>query len=369
MTEPSAVSVEESGAHRELTPAVASQDAWNKRALWGLLIVGLVTSLVLGYVHWATYFRPGDSSFCSMGSTFDCDAVAASRWSIFLGVPWAAWGALGYATMIWAAWRRSWLLVPLSVTAAAASLLLLGLSLFVVGSLCSLCELTHVVSWALLVVVLRQRATLSQAKRPRDELLDVLLAPAGAALALALLFPSYWDAFSFKGHPPFATGVTPEGYPWIGATEPGETLHEFVDYACGHCKVHSVRTLRALRRHPELRVVRRHQPRMRCMESLPGSCAHVRMAYCAEQQGKFWQADRWLFAHAKPGLLEPDVEGMARDLKLNEAQLAQCVTAPSTFERARREVKESNRQKVRSVPGYAKDGKRLKPAEVNQLLR
>lgn len=350
--------------------------------LWGLLWLGFLTSLWLEYVHWATYYRPSADSFCTVGASFDCTAVAGSRWSVFLGVPWAVWGAVGYATMLWAAFKRSVLLVPLAVVAALVSLLLLGVSLFVVGSLCLLCEIAHVTSFFVLGLVLRQRSALYGGRRlasphalermsvVRGALaeLDVLLAPLGLALAMIIFFPSYWDAFSFKGEPPFAVGVTEEGYPWIGSSEPKVTLHEFVDYSCEHCKVHSAHTLRALGRHPEVRVVRRQQPRMRCQESSPRSCGYVRLAYCAEEQGKFWQADRWLFAHARPGRFEPDVSGMARDLKLDEVALGECVVDPRTYERAAREARLSNKAKVRSVPAYMIDGKRVKAEEVAKLL-
>lgn len=360
------VAAEQPSGEGDLPPRGNVFPGW---PLCTLLALGLLTSLGLQYVHWATYYRPSDSSFCSVGVSFDCAAVAASRWSIFLGVPWAAWGALGYGTLLWAAFKRSVWLLPLAALAALVSLWLLGVSLFVVHSVCLLCEITHIVSWLVLALVLRRRTQLGSKWNNGAHVLDVLLPPTGVGLALVVFFPAYWDAFSYKGAPPFATGVTEEGYAWIGAREPKVTIHEFVDYSCGHCKVHAAHTLRALRRHPDIRIVRRHQPRMRCLDQLPGSCSHVRMAYCAEEQGKFWQADRWLFAHAKAGLVEPNVPEMARDLQLDEHRLAQCVRDKRAFERARREARITNQAKIRSVPAYMIDGKRVKPAEVNALLR
>src|SRR5690606_29183196 len=78
-----------------------------------LIIVGLILSLVLEYVHAKTFLVPAADSFCSVGESFDCAAVASSKYSVFLGLPWALWGLLGFMTMLIASLRRSLWLWPL----------------------------------------------------------------------------------------------------------------------------------------------------------------------------------------------------------------------------------------------------------------
>lgn len=330
-----------------------------------LAALGLAISLLLEYVHVSTYLNPAADSFCSVGESFDCAAVAASGSSIFLGVPWALWGSIGFLMMLTAALLRSVWLLPLSLFSAAVSLALLGISVMQVGSLCYLCEATHVLSWLLAFVSVRARAQL-EGTLTNTRAISLILSP-GAALSLAaLLFvPHYWGSFSYKAEPPFPQGQTAEGHHWIGAESPSTTIHEFVDYGCPHCKVASARTLRELASHGEWRLVRRHQPRMRCRKNIAKPCLSVRMALCAEAEEKYWQADRWLFAHAQPRE-EFDPQLMARDLQLPEAEFLACVDSDATYERADALAKEA--RKIIEVPSYLVDGKKLKPAEVQELF-
>ncbi len=53
----------------------------------------------------------------------------------------------------------------------------------------------------------------------------------------------------------------------------------------------------------------------------------MRLAYCADEQGKFWQADRSLFAHAS-GKVRVDIEIAARDISLDLAKLGSCLVRP-----------------------------------------
>ncbi len=337
-------------------------------ALFLLASLGLSVSLYLEYLHYSTFLRPDFRSFCSVGQSFDCVSVAASMYSSFLGVPWAIWGALGFITLAWVGVRRSVWLVPLAFGAALISVALLGVSLLLVGSVCLFCEVAHVITWAIAWLAWKTRASLRGSLKDKASLLDLLVGPTGLAVALLVFFPRYWDVYSYKGEVPFETGVTDDGHHWIGASEPQVVLHEFVDYGCGHCKIHSAHTLRSLRNHPELRVVRRQRPKIRCDRDNPKACSWVRLAYCADQQGKFWQADRWLFVHAPPGFSEPDVEGMATDLELDHKALASCLVSPEAYSFATARAKEADALKIVSTPGYVIDGQRVKLNRVKELL-
>lgn len=68
------------------------------RPEWATVVCSLVVLLVSGVLqalHVRTYLDPGATSFCAVSGTLDCDAVTLSRFSVFLGVPLPAWGALG----------------------------------------------------------------------------------------------------------------------------------------------------------------------------------------------------------------------------------------------------------------------------------
>lgn len=333
-----------------------------------LTLAGLLLSAVLVWIHVQTHLFPATDAFCTVGEKFDCNLVAASPHSVVFGLPWAVWGTLGYVAMFTASLTRSLWLLPLCLFSALISAALLLVSLLSVGSLCYLCEGVHVVSFALAFLVYRGRRKLTGDLKDPSMALTVLGAPLGLAVSLLIFLPRYWDSFSYKGEPPFPTGMTEEGFPWIGSESPKTTIEEYVDYQCPHCKIGAAQTLRVLGKHSDWRVVRRHQPRMRCDARVPSTCKPARLAYCAGTLGQFWRGDRWLFAHSDD-LKEPDVSAMALDLGLDPGALRTCYESPQAYEFARSENKAANKRGARAVPVYFVDGKRLKGEELENFFK
>lgn len=322
---------------------------------WPAVIVaalGLLLCLGLELVHYRAYAAPSASSFCSVGAKLDCVSVALSRYSVLLGVPMPLWGAAGFLALLGAAWLRSRWLLPLAALATLASLVLLGIELVAIGAVCFLCEGVHLASVALLVLAWRQRTAAADTYASRDSLLLVFAPSAGLMVALLLFQQPYWGAFGWQGDLPFAEGKTEEGYPWIGAEQPSLVVHEFTDYACPHCKVATAHLLRQVAAHPKkLRIVRRQYARMSCPPGVPVACELARVAYCAQEQGKFWQTDRWLFENTMPRR-RLDVSAVARDVGLDEKQLRACVVRDDIYRRADADSKAASKKRIVGTPYY-----------------
>ena len=332
----------------------------------GSLVVLLVSG-VLQALHVRTYLDPTAASFCAVSGTLDCNAVTLSRFSVFLGVPLPAWGALGGYAMFVAAWRRSVLLLPLAGFAALASVLLLLEELVHVGALCLFCEAVHLACIVTFALAWRARARL---RRPatRADAIAVLGIPALLWAIVRIFVPPYWVAVLWLGDVPFPTGVDEQGRPWIGAENPEVTVVEYTDYACPHCRIGSSRMRMRLAAHPdELRIVRGQQPRMRCVGSRI-SCQFLRAALCAGEQGKFWQMDSWLFAHAPDAGFTIDLESAARDVGLDLPELERCFADPATMERADVLARDARDAKIRETPAYVIDGEKLSPQEMADVL-
>jgi uncharacterized membrane protein len=332
----------------------------NRQMILALASVGVVLSLALEHVHYRAHALPTEASFCALSAHFDCAHVAVSKYGIILGIPLPLWGVVGFVAIALAAWRRSQWLLPLTSVAALASVVLIGVSAFALGAFCLLCEGVHLVSFALFLLAWRARNDGLAPYGAREPSAMVLGPPLGILLALALFLPAYWGAFSWKGEIPFAQGKTEDGHPWIGAREPKLTLEEFIDYSCPHCRAASTRTLMSLAEHPdELRVVRRHLPSTPCLPRSETRCLSARIALCAEEQEKFWQADRWLFEHSVGGQA-PDLEDASRTIGLDRARLGECIERDATFERAAAEWKRAKKLRLPGTPYYA-HGKEVLP--------
>ena len=62
-----------------------------------LAIIGLVLTIELSFIFFKVNFNEQYSaSFCSVNNLIDCDGVAKTGYSMFLGIPLALWGLFYY---------------------------------------------------------------------------------------------------------------------------------------------------------------------------------------------------------------------------------------------------------------------------------
>jgi uncharacterized membrane protein len=331
---------------------------------WVAIVLGTLASLATQVVHLRTYLDPEVASFCTAGRRFDCTTVSLSPYAVFLGLPLPVWGLASFLAQGIALGRRSMLLLPLASVAAAASVGLLVVELRLLRTVCLLCEGVHVATWILLGAAVRLRPAL----RPptRGDALAVFLPAAAIVAAIGLFAPRYWDVTSTDFSLEHRTGIDEGGRPWIGAEDPSFVIEEYLHYGCPHCRVAMVRTRRWLEsRGDRIRFVRHHQPLSRCLN--PKHCQPLRVALCAEDAGKFWQADGWLFTHAT-GKSEVDARAAARALDLDVEAFVRCVDATETLERADRHADEAFEAGRTVTPSYFVGGQELSLKEVEQLL-
>ena len=263
----------------------------------------------------------------------NCDTVADSEWSVFLGLPNAVWGLFGYLVMValcvWGMTRRtlspSWpagLLLLLSGFTVAVSAVLAYVSKVVIHSMCLMCMASWAIAVALLVVAVifaRRKGLLAAigadlgalVAKPR---LTAALA-IGAALALATLwvsYPRYWILDGRVGPGALGSGRDEAGLYWMGSARPKLTVTLFSDYQCPHCARAHEQTRKLLEQYPDLRVVHRDYPLNEDCNPLVHhrmhreSCQRAAAAGCAGEQGKFWEMNDLLFLGQRRRV-EPEV--------------------------------------------------------------
>ncbi|MCA9635592.1 MAG: thioredoxin domain-containing protein [Myxococcales bacterium] len=337
-----------------------------------LAVAALILSIGLEVIHVRAYLDPSVASFCSVDARLDCDAVALSRASVLLGIPTAVWGVAGFWAMLVAILRAPGLFLPIALIAALATTGLLVYEVAVLGAICMFCEGVHLLSLALLVIAWRRRGVASA----RDALAQPkrLLAEFGLPIvllgAVAVAAPPYWVLVSWRSGPRLDHGVDEEGHPWIGASSPTLTIHEYIDYGCPHCAAASSRMrLKVGANASKIRLVRHQQPRMRCVGRVfvEERCELARAAVCAGEQGRFWEMDDWLFGHA-PGEAKVDLGAGARELGLDLAVFDACMKDMRVYEKVDNEVRTANKRKIRETPLYEVDGAILTPKELAELL-
>jgi len=352
----------------------ASPPPPSRPTLWTALllgIAGLVVAILLVRLHGQAH--AGLTSFCAVNETVNCDKVALSPYSVFLRLPVALWGAIGYGLMIvLAAWalfgprpHPRWpvgLLWLAAVAAVAASVALALISKLLIGAWCLLCMASWIISAALLAaawVATRPLGPLASvgadlravAAWPRHTIAATAVA-FGTLGALAATFPAYWDKPSPSPSPAPAAALTPAEPPsYQGPT----TVTSFSDYECPYCARAHAEVRALLEKRPDITLVKRHFPLDQACNPLLKrpmhleACRYARAAICAESMGQLDAMDDALFENQRE---KADVEVLAKRLGLDLPRFRACLVAPETEARLQADVALALRTGAKATPTY-----------------
>lgn len=348
-----------------------------------LATVGLVLAVLLARQH--AQAHAGVESFCAVNDFVNCDRVATSRFSVVLGLPVAAWGALGYGlalVLALAGLRRSrphetWpggLLFVVGAAAAAAAIALALVSELLIGALCLLCAASWAVSFALFAAAWRAthpagvggavRADLGFLRRRPARAAGVAVAGAAAVLLLASAYPRYWErkpsaAAAPAAKTPATAGATPATAGATPAASGPPVIVSFSDYECPFCALAHEEAKAVLASRPDVRLVKKHFPLdpacnpaiTRAMHG--NACLLASAAVCAEEQGKLAPMDDALFANQKAR--RPLAE-LVSAVGLDRAKFDECLQAPSTRRRIQADVAQGLAVGIRATPTYVVNG-------------
>lgn len=348
---------------------------------------GIFASMYLSLAHYRVYTDIGYSSFCAISKAINCDTVSQSPLSIFLGLPVPIWGAWGYALFLAVAIaagsthlrpRRLWrILFLLSAVFSLISILLAGISSFVIHSFCVMCVVTYAVNFALLFYTylipsrfdpqpfIKGLSEDLQALTRRPKLLGGATAALLAALALVwLLVPAYWAFKPLSNQAGVAGGTTADGHPWIGAPEPEITIVEFADYQCFQCRKMHFHLRRLVSRYPDrIRLVHRHFPMDHQVNPLvkepfhTGSAQMAFLALYAREEGKFWSMNDVLYQAVAQNKGDIEIKMLAEKAGIAPEYLQSALRERADLRQAlMRDIREGLRLGITGTPAYVING-------------
>ena len=366
-----------------------------------LCLAGMGVSVYLALSHYRVHTDPVYESFCAISKSINCDTVSQSPYSVWLGLPLPVWGLAAYGFMMllvlfsalpMAQHRR--VLTILFAAALFCSFFGIGLafvSAFFIGSWCILCIATYGINLLLtfLCWIIRKRF---QAERLVVALsLDLRFlrkhikqtGPVFGAfligLALTILwFPTYWD-IQYRGPSEhIMSGLTKDGFPWIGSEDPEVEIVEFTDYQCFQCRKMHLHMLQLLAHYSgKIRVIHRHFPMDHEFNPIVNRPHHVGsgqmalLAIHAAFRGKFAEMNDWLFfkSGAERGSIRLSDAAAATGIDAGE------LTAALKHDRYRlllkRDIHEGVKLGVVGTPSYLINGRIYEgslPAEVLKPL-
>jgi protein-disulfide isomerase/uncharacterized membrane protein len=320
-----------------------------------------------------------------MSERVNCDTVALSEFAVFFGLPVSLWGLVGYLGMgalaVWGL-RKScrgdgwplglcfWLGLACSVLSVALYLI----SHLVIESVCVVCAGTYLVNLGLAFVgfmALRWHGSGVGGSFGRD-LRAIARAPISFALfsgtwvavlvVLHLTVPTYWRVELSTGPGGLPVGVSAAGHPWIGATDPLVEIEEYSDYQCPHCQRGHDDVRRLVERLAgQVRLVHRHYPLDdACNTAMkrpfhPHACRYALLSFCAQEQGLFWEANDYFFAHGRRRS-PVTAEELASHVGLDAERLRSCADGERARRAIERDLASGRAQRVRGTPTFVVNG-------------
>jgi uncharacterized membrane protein/protein-disulfide isomerase len=354
-------------------------------AVSALVLLGLGISVYLSLSHYWNYTDLDYQSFCAISESINCDTVSQSPYSILLSVPVPVWGVIGYAWMflmlipVWSPpneKERGWaLMFWMALVFTLISVALAAVSSLLIHSYCILCIATYVVNLFTLwfAWLIRRRFSVSGLlKDSRRDLLNLLrqrrcAIACGAAVlmtvAVVALIPPYWRMTPPPLSAAIPTGVTPEGFPWMGAEKPEVEIILFSDYQCFQCKKMNFYLRQLVSRRPDrLRLVHRHYPMDHEVNFVVKEPFHVGsgklalLAIYAGLQGKFWEMNDILFEVAGRGP-SIDIEWLAARTGFSAAGLKGALSHPVLAAKLGLDVWQGMKLRVLGTPSFVIDNK------------
>jgi protein-disulfide isomerase len=183
------------------------------------------------------------------------------------------------------------------------------------------------------------------------------------AVLMILFFPSYWQSVPLKISHEIPSGMTEDGYPWIGAEKPELVIEEFSDYMCPQCKKMHFFLRRMIQAYPEkIRLIHRHFPMDHTFNPIIKEPFHIgsaRLALVAiyfAEQGKFWEINDVLYN--LPRQTESvNFLDLAKQAGLTLKDIKPVSQESALWKKLQQDIEAGIKYKLTGTPGFVIDGK------------
>ena len=346
-----------------------------------LTFLGIADALYLMIAHYRVYTDIGYESFCALSKALNCDTVAQSPYSVFMGAPIAFWGLIGYigyglmlllASQTKAAQKRILAFLMLIGGAfSAVSIFLAYISAHYIHSYCIMCILSYAVNLMLLYFSWIFRRRFDQASIFKGLTSDFsflisnykTIALFGIPFILLtaasdIFYPPYWHLQAPAISEDLRTGITNDGNPWIGAENPEITITEFSDYLCFQCKKMHFMLRKLVKQNPDrIRLVIRQFPMDNLVNPIVkepfhvGSAKLARIAIYASMHDKFWEMNDLLFSESGKRSTTT-IAMLAARTGLDANQMAVGIFSPKVSQQLQSDIFKGLKLKLAGTPGF-----------------
>ncbi|MDD3013057.1 MAG: thioredoxin domain-containing protein [Candidatus Gastranaerophilales bacterium] len=345
-----------------------------------LAVIGILLSIELTIVYFNANFISGAKpSFCAISEAIDCDAVARTQFSHFLGVPLSLWGLSLYSFILFLNFlpslnnailkdlknSKSYIFTIASIS-LIISLILAKISSTEIHKVCLLCVISYFLNFCILIaskndesVITHYKNTLKDAylfvsSRTNSLFLFILVAITSITLYYFNTSGIFVNKNPFSDFTKHSSKYTTNGN-ILGAKKPKLTIHEYTDFQCSYCAISNAMMERLVQEIKSVQVVHHDFPlNKKCNPVIKksiheNSCTAALYSRAAKEQGKYWELNSKLFDNQQ-NLSETKILQLAKNLGLNTDKLKKDANNPEAKNQLISDTKKANNMGITATP-------------------
>lgn len=386
---------------------------WKIRIALLALLVAIFSHAYLTWHYYPLHLGAAEGdSICTLSSKFNCDAVSASRFSSFLGIPLAVWGLstnfillvmlLAYGLGLSESPKRllRWIL-GLAGVAVIASVVMGFISFYYLTTYCLFCIIAYATSFVIFEALRREQEEpffshigqdlMDLLTAARWNLVYFLLIPLGAFF-IHKFFIQQYGAEDLDGvvHSslvewqtagrPFDFSLPPLLTKGAEESQATMTIVEFADFRCGHCRIASSPLDAFVKSKQDVRFKFYAFPLDSACNSAISrgdgiSCRLAKAVFCAQRQNHGWDLHHSIFAQQeqigrKQSIEEVDWElkGLSEKVGIQFPILKTCMDEAETHEIIKTQASLGASSQVEGTPTIFVNGKKLSRGHLLPVL-
>lgn len=360
----------------------------SKLSIQALALLGLGLAIKLAFIYYsANYDRYSLSSFCSINDFIDCDGAARTDTAQFLGIPLAYWGIFFYIVVLFLTFvdklknlkflkflevfknPKAYIAV-LGALSFTISMILAGISLFVIHKVCILCVATYFIDLIIATIAADGmfKNIVMAFKTTFVDFIDGAKKYTKTFVVLLVL------ATSFLAY----TGITLDFVPHIkkrkeilkyrdikvnpyrvkgnllGNEDANVVIELYSDYVCPLCYINNIMIHKAVKEYMNIKVIHHNYPFDKECNSYmtinihPYACFMSKGALAAKKQGNYWEMSSLLYEN-QPKKMD-DMLKLADQLGFDKEQFIKDFNSAEISDKIVKEINEAVELKIDATP-------------------
>lgn len=353
-----------------------------------LTLIGLGLAIKLAFIyHVANYDKYALSSFCSINDFIDCDGAAKSNSAQFLGIPLAWWGIFFYITVLFMTIvdkikeikflnflkvfkNPNAYITFLGTIAFSISMILAGISLFLIHKVCILCVLTYFIDLiiALMACKFKFQNIIESFKTTFYDFIDGMKSYPKTFVVLLLIATTFlsYSAITLNFVPHIKKRNEIMKYakmkfnPYrikgnlLGVENADVTIELYSDYVCPHCYINNIMLHKALKEFKNVKVIHHNLPfDKECNHYIsinmhPKACFMSKAAIAARNQNNYWEMSSLLYEN-QPKNFE-DLLKLVDKLGFDKIKFEKDFNSNNTRDEIKKEVLKAENLEIDATP-------------------